>query len=588
MRIPHTLFAILLFAMLCAFKINPYVLIQSDKKKLFGFRKTFRINDNIAKESRFLQGIVKNIQEAFARKLARKIEDIKKTIKGDNEQQRAIAKTKIELIQEKEIAQNKIIPIYDIDEDTLEKIVNLMEKAAKIKENNVSLGIRREIEQLARKIKFKELYDLILAAHQLNIPKVLNALIYHFVGYIGKKSKFKAYVKEVYDDFPYDIQFEIAKQFFYKYNLPMKAPTDWKDYLEDYQHKKRGGTEVILPGKLYRITAKDLVLDGFLDPSTIQLGHWEPYIEWIKRNKIEEYNIISELYLKYLYDIDKKNVDPFFEYLIRRPQKLTAVKNLPNVRLKKLLLNKLLDFVYNQRLGELFEEKQHIPPYIELLHRTIKKISDRENAKIKSEKTGKETLCFETLLRLTSIRNQFEKMITRFHFYLQHNTLADAVRVHIIVDQFTKQIMDLSNLKNDNLSIERKNISLADTLNAMLYLFDCEYKIKKNIEINLSKNDLKAIPEAIFYTQQIPEKLQALDLSDNKIETLPKALQRLQKIEQIDISNNPIENLPNWLPFWLGKLKNLKGFVMKNLNLNQEDKDLVEGLKRKNIPIIDH
>ena len=193
MRIPHTLFAILLFAMLCAFKINPYVLIQSDKKKLFGFRKTFRINDNIAKESRFLQGIVKNIQEAFARKLARKIEDIKKTIKGDNEQQRAIAKTKIELIQEKEIAQNKIIPIYDIDEDTLEKIVNLMEKAAKIKENNVSLGIRREIEQLARKIKFKELYDLILAAHQLNIPKVLNALIYHFVGYIGKKSKFKFY-----------------------------------------------------------------------------------------------------------------------------------------------------------------------------------------------------------------------------------------------------------------------------------------------------------------------------------------------------------------------------------------------------------
>src|SRR5581483_166722 len=73
---------------------------------------------------------------------------------------------------------------------------------------------------------------------------------------------------------------------------------------------------------------------------------------------------------------------------------------------------------------------------------------------------------------------------------------------------------------------------------------------EKVYKLNLSKQKLQTIPDGVFKLKS----LQVLNLSHNQIKTLPKEIGRLQNLQVLDLSRNKLTKLPDSI----GYLSNLR------------------------------
>jgi len=126
---------------------------------------------------------------------------------------------------------------------------------------------------------------------------------------------------------------------------------------------------------------------------------------------------------------------------------------------------------------------------------------------------------------------------------------------------------------NENNKIIKENINKVTYIDCSLYWI---INIKgififKNLKVlNLIGNKIQKLPKEI----EKLEKLKEIDLSYNQLLTLPEGIERLENLEILYLKNNYIKNLSNKI----GNLKNLKKLDLKENQLHFLPKE-IEKLK---------
>ncbi|XP_072021603.1 uncharacterized protein [Amphiura filiformis] len=131
-------------------------------------------------------------------------------------------------------------------------------------------------------------------------------------------------------------------------------------------------------------------------------------------------------------------------------------------------------------------------------------------------------------------------------------------------------------------ALETRNLDLSHC--GLAYIAQAVYHIVKEVELatcNISNNDIKKIP--VKFSREFP-KITELNLSHNKIVSLPTEFNELSELVHADLSHNQLVEFPEGMY----ELANLKKLVLCSNNIVDIDVERLCNLQLEELDVTDN
>ena len=349
------------------------------------------------------------------------------------------------------------------------------------------------------------------------------------VGQLEKKvnKKFKKDLKQFLE---YKNRFDMVFPF-YEYHTEQKG-----------LFKKR--STVVLKSKeivAQDITLSDLLVEGYIDYPPLNAlenayrqkhGHLK-YLsedeaerqrkEWLEtkqlREDLKEPKYVSEAskirdYFNSLSEEDLVKI--YIEY----PEKIIGI---PKIVLKRKFKDLISGYVkgraHLENFGSWFDRAKRVPKFVEYIAMAVYDIA-KERVGNRDVKKFFNSLQ-EGLLKM-AIRREYSSRNAENIDGIEAKDLEPYILYELVDDEMS---LSLDGLEDKNLDFSNTNLNVQKALDLSLYFILPSYKYilkgKKYIVWNFKKSGLQRIPEALRYSKTFYKKLHTLNLSKNKLRSLP-------------------------------------------------------------------